>query len=274
MGGRRRPASRPSRRRCRLASSRVDPVMPWISPLSRSLSALRHGRPLVHDGVGRIVGRHVVVVRRAGLATTAAASTTAGGLGAGGFLVTVLVGLVAVGLIAGLVVTGVAVRLITVLLAATRGHVHAGPGGGRGARRDGSACSSSDVRRLFVLLVVVVVLVVISLELDGLRRDEKRQVVGRFSAGLAGALRGSVATRVREPSTSIRQSGHPRRIRWRALHAPGRLRPASTVECALRARPSSSASASSTRLLVVPSDLASEWTLSRSALALLVLGLF
>ena len=45
MGGRRRPASRPSLRRCRLASSRVDPVMPWISPLSRPLPALSLGAP-------------------------------------------------------------------------------------------------------------------------------------------------------------------------------------------------------------------------------------
>ncbi|COX39165.1 Uncharacterised protein [Mycobacterium tuberculosis] len=36
------------------------------------------------------------------------------------------------------------------------------------------------------------------------------------------------------------------------------------MECALRTRPSSAVSASSTRLLVVPSVRASEWTLRRS----------
>ena len=60
IGGRRRPASRPSRRRCRLASSRVDPLMPWISSLS--LSWPRPRLPFVDDGVRRIVGRAAVVV--------------------------------------------------------------------------------------------------------------------------------------------------------------------------------------------------------------------
>ena len=46
----------------------------------------------------------------------------------------------------------------------------------------------------------------------------------------------------------------------------------STLECALRVRPSSSLSASSTRLLVVPSTRASEWTLSRSGRSSLVPG--
>ena len=52
IGGRRRPESRPSRRRWRLASSRVDPRTGWTSPAGSS--AERPG-PHMHDGVRRLV---------------------------------------------------------------------------------------------------------------------------------------------------------------------------------------------------------------------------
>ena len=53
IGGRRRPESRPSRRRWRLASSRVDPRTGWTSA---ERARRRSGRgPHMHDGVRRIV---------------------------------------------------------------------------------------------------------------------------------------------------------------------------------------------------------------------------
>ena len=54
IGGRRRPVSRPSRRRCRLASSRVEPRTPRdlvVVPALRLAAAVAD----VHDGVRRVV---------------------------------------------------------------------------------------------------------------------------------------------------------------------------------------------------------------------------
>ena len=61
IGGLRRPDSRPSRRRCRLASSRVDPLTPGRR---RRRRRGRAGVAHVHDGVRRVVGALRVAVAR------------------------------------------------------------------------------------------------------------------------------------------------------------------------------------------------------------------
>ena len=70
IGGRRRPVSRPSRRRCRLASSRVEPLT------ARTSSVVAAARPLrladVHDRVRRVVGGADVAVGRAAAAAAPA----------------------------------------------------------------------------------------------------------------------------------------------------------------------------------------------------------
>ena len=72
-GGRRRPCSRPSRRRCFLASSRVEPLTPLIS--SSRLSALR-GLADVDDGARGVVGRAVCGSSPDRTAATPAATPT------------------------------------------------------------------------------------------------------------------------------------------------------------------------------------------------------
>ena len=78
IGGRRRPESRPSRRRCRLASSRVEPRTGWTSPDGARPAGA--ARPHVHDGVRRVVGARLVGVLRRGAAPCAACG--GGGLAA------------------------------------------------------------------------------------------------------------------------------------------------------------------------------------------------
>ena len=129
-----------------------------------------------------------------------------------------------------------------------------------------SACSSSVVGVGLVGLVgvgAVLVAVVVVVGVDRLRRDEQRHVLrplgrGRqhrpgFRCRLADGAAGALLT-----AGNVRQGLANSRSRTRTASSR------STPECALRMRPSSAVSASSTRLLVVPSARASEWTLSRS----------
>ena len=105
----------------------------------------RSRRPLVHDGVGRIVGRGtvvvVVVVPGAGLAATTTTATTAGGVGAA-VLVAGVVGLIGV---VGILVADPWTSACRVARSRCRrsrrrsahrdhGHVRDGPGGGAGRR--------------------------------------------------------------------------------------------------------------------------------------------
>ena len=80
IGGRRRPASRPSRRRWRLASSRVEPPMPWISLLLESGLFLARGARSCTTVLGGSSGRRAVlgVVAGTGLAPPAAAAALGG----------------------------------------------------------------------------------------------------------------------------------------------------------------------------------------------------
>ena len=74
IGGRRRPASRPSRRRCRLASSRVEPLMPVDSSSLAAVGLRTRGSRTCTTVFGGSSGRGARRRRRPAAATAATAA--------------------------------------------------------------------------------------------------------------------------------------------------------------------------------------------------------
>ena len=190
------------------AADALDLVVVLVAPSRPRLA-------LVHDGVGRIVGRAAVavVVARAGLAAAAATATARCALGAARLVVAVvIVGVVAV-VIVGRRSESSARRRRRHRRSRRRparrdhGRDHGGHGGGAWPRagRPGRRRNRPVVVVVVVVLVVVVVAVVgVGFESDRLRRHEQRQVVGGlgFGGGLEdqprlGLVRGDVGARLR-----------------------------------------------------------------------------
>ena len=158
--------------------------------------------------------------------------------------------------VAGLVAVGSA--LLTAP-AATTTAAPAPPAVGRpiGLRRRPRRCRPRRTRRSRRVLVARR-----SVGVDRLRRDEQRHVLR--SLGRSPAIGRDSSC----PGDGSRRAADSRGLFGKGLaNSRSRTRSASsrsTPECTVRIRPSSALSASSTRLLVVPSVRASEWTLRRS----------
>jgi hypothetical protein len=136
------------------------------------------------DGVRRIVGRSVAVVSTAALAAAPATAAPVGVVGAGFVVTTVVVGFVGgvVGLAVGLPIVGVVACVVTALLAAAAA-TSAAPAATASA--GGCGLVLIRVRTVIGVVVVIIVIVIIGARIDddGLRRHEKRHVLGAFHRG-------------------------------------------------------------------------------------------
>ncbi len=188
-------------------------------------------RPLMYDGVGRIVrgGPVVVVVTRAGLAATTAATTTVRAVGAAVLIAALVVGVVTGILVAtlgvGLCIAGVAVvGVVAALLATTTATSATAPAAAPASRPLALVLVGIGSAVVAVVLVLVVGVGVV-VELHRLRRHEQRQVVGPL--GFGGRLEDQPRLRlvVVRPGRTVRPQPHPRLGCWPVLRAHARPHP-------------------------------------------------